>query len=69
MSIFKKLFRRCPHDHVRCVHGDEINTAGGMRRACLDCGDWLTGPLPPRCSITGQLHIHQPEFKNGDSYG
>ena len=38
--------RRCPHIHVRGIHGDEINhTPGGRRLECLDCGQLLDGPV------------------------
>lgn len=40
--------RRCRHTRQRCIHGDEINAAGGRRARCLDC--WaLLGDLPADC--------------------
>lgn len=45
----------CPHDHVRCVHGDEMLAVGGRRSQCLDCGRYLR-PLPTVCSVTGRPH-------------
>lgn len=50
------IFRRCPHDRVRCVHGDEIIRADWRRVACLDCGKYLKGELPIVCYFTGQVH-------------
>lgn len=49
-------WRRCQHLNVRCVHGDEINARWGKRRACLDCGRSLPGPLPEICWHTGARH-------------
>lgn len=58
--------RRCPHDRVRCIHGDEINqamtyldalTGAPARRArCLDCGRALIQDLPEPCTFTGVPH-------------
>lgn len=38
--------RHCPHDRVRGIYGDEINHTPGFRRnQCLDCGQFLDGPV------------------------
>lgn len=47
----------CKHEHVRCIHGDEIIFgAGGRRVRCEDCGRALDRPLPRICSTTGEPH-------------
>ena len=56
LSRLARWFRRCPHDAIRCVHGDEIIDRNGARRACLDCGRSLKGSLPDLCAVTGRLH-------------
>ena len=47
---------RCGHKRVRCVHGDVIVMANYRRRACLDCGRYLKGPLPDYCNVTLGKH-------------
>jgi len=47
------------HEHVRCVHGDEVRHAHGFRAMCLDCDKYLTGPLPEPCTVTGRPHLIQ----------
>ena len=55
-----KLFRRCRHERVRCVHGDEINWRSGrvtVRAACLDCDASLPKlDLPAICHYNGEAH-------------
>lgn len=68
MRLLNILFRRCPHDHIRCVHGDEINHADGKRRACMDCGAYLKGPLPLYCTVTGGKHTHIVDVKKPAGY-
>ena len=51
-----KQFWRCKHEHVRCIHGDEIIARHGRRVACLDCGRALPGTLPDVCWVTGLPH-------------
>lgn len=59
-----KFFLRCKHVHVRCIHGDEIqSTYRGWRVPalarvrCLDCGRGLYGiPLPDICTVTNEPH-------------
>lgn len=46
----------CRHEHVRCIHGDEILARHNRRVACLDCGRSLDWPLPTVCSWTGRPH-------------
>lgn len=56
------IFRRCRHERVRCIHGDEIlarmTTWRGIvrRAACLDCGGALDRGLPEPCTVTGKPH-------------
>ena len=50
---------RCGHQHVRCVHGDEIVHANYRRRACKDCGRYLKGPLPEMCAVALQPHSEE----------
>lgn len=49
-------WRRCPHDIVRCVHGNEIIARGYRRQVCVKCGRALKGPLPEFCTVTGHRH-------------
>lgn len=51
----RRWLRLCAHDHVRCVHGDEIIMNRYKRGVCLDCNASL-GPLPLICSWTGKPH-------------
>lgn len=54
----------CKHEHVRCIHGDEINntmrvwrTPSYARVRCLDCGRALyTWPLPKSCLLPNIYH-------------
>lgn len=55
MGFWRGLFRQCPHDRQRCLHGDAILAFKGKRARCLDCGRALPD-LPPVCSVTGQPH-------------
>ena len=56
------MFRRCKHERVRCIHGDEILMAMTVYRArirrqrCLDCGRALDRGLPDPCTVNGQPH-------------
>lgn len=58
------MFRRCKHDAVRCIHGDEIiSTTRAWRRPtwararCLRCGKALYDqPLPDPCWFTDEPH-------------
>lgn len=57
---------RCEHEHVRCIHGDEIiaamPTRGPFRRArCRDCGRALDRGLPQPCTYTGRNHASTTE--------
>ena len=50
----------CPHDAIRCVHGDEINHRSGARAACTRCDRSLKRvPLPEPCTVTGRFHQHR----------
>lgn len=59
-----RLFKKCKHENIRCIHGDEINqTARLFRRpeiarvACLDCYKYLYNKeYPEICSETGLSH-------------
>lgn len=59
-----RLFKRCPHNDIRCVHGDEIqNSAKGFfrvkiaRARCVDCASYLYDhDLPEICTETGSPH-------------
>lgn len=56
--------RRCDHDNVRCVHGDEIDVRDA-RAICRSCGKALKKePLPYICSVTGHPH---PSAQNDGS--
>jgi len=37
------VIRRCKHEQVRCIHGDEIIHSRWRRIRCLDCGRALKG--------------------------
>lgn len=51
----------CPHDDIRCVHGDEILARGGSRAACRKCGRSLKrAPLPDICTVSGERHWTKP---------
>lgn len=60
-----RLFTRCEHKNVRCIHGDEIiSTVRAWRRPtlarvrCLDCGKALYNkPFPIMCYNTGFRHF------------
>ncbi len=52
--------RRCKHEHLRCIHSDEIIARRGRRVACSDCGRALPGALPGVCSVTGLPHPGKP---------
>ena len=57
MSWLRRLFTRCPHETIRCVHGDEIIFAANFRRACCTrCGKYLDRDLPEPCSVTNKPH-------------
>lgn len=64
MKFIKRTFGLCKHEHVRCIHGDEIwSTMRGFRKfsfarsRCLDCNKALyNGPLPKVCTVTGEPH-------------
>jgi hypothetical protein len=50
VSDYKGLFgrkarRRCPHNALRPIHGDEVNRVGGWRLQCAACGSYLDGPV------------------------
>ena len=36
---------RCPHRNLRGIYGDEIIAVGWWRLQCLDCGQYLYGPV------------------------
>lgn len=39
-------FKRCKHEHIRGVYGDEIIFCASWRRLqCIDCGRYLKGSL------------------------
>ena len=59
------MFKRCRHERVRCLHGDEIIHRGFRRRACVDCGRALKGPLPEVCTVTGSVHQSYREQMTG----
>jgi len=46
----------CKHEHVRCVHADEIILRNNRRVACLICGRSLDRPLPDICFFTDRPH-------------
>ena len=46
----------CPHDDVRCTHGDEIIARGFRRRVCRRCGGARHGSLPETCYWSGRPH-------------
>ena len=50
-------WRRCRHEHVRCVHGDEILARKWRRVVCVACGKALKGPLPLVCTVSHRPHI------------
>ena len=59
----RNIFRRCKHENVRCVHGDEVIFHMRLRRPyfarafCLDCNRPLYGhDLPLICTVTSTLH-------------
>lgn len=62
--FLKEFFKRCKHERVRCIHGDEINSTGRAWRhpsiarvRCLDCGRALYKmEMPEICSNTGTPH-------------
>jgi hypothetical protein len=35
----------CPHMHLRGIFGEQIRVVGGWRLECLDCGQYLEGPV------------------------
>lgn len=37
--------KRCPHDNLEGIYGDQINRCGGYRLRCLDCGRLIDGPV------------------------
>jgi len=50
--------RRCRHDRLRGIYGDEINACGGSRSQCLTCGRWFDDlpaqrPDHMKCDIPG----------------
>jgi hypothetical protein len=62
MRLLKWLW--CPHERVRCIHGDEIHQTTRAflrptiaRTRCLDCGKALYKvELPDICYSTGTSH-------------
>jgi hypothetical protein len=59
-----RLFKRCDHANIRCIHGDEINAYIRWRRPsiarafCLDCNRPLFGhDLPAICTETQHPHF------------
>ena len=66
MDWLKRLLTRCGHEHVRCIHGDEINHANGRRARCLDCGRALDQGLPEPCTVTNRPHGRDRNFLPGD---
>lgn len=63
----KRLFF-CKHEHVRCIHGDEVwqtmrafHKFSLARVRCIDCGRALyKRPLLEICSYTGRSHSVKP---------
>lgn len=57
---------RCPHpDHrKRCIHGDEINMAGGNRAQCMDCGKFFID-LPYWCLTSRRPHPSKMKENDG----
>jgi hypothetical protein len=56
LVVLKKIFGKCEHKNVRCVHGDEINLRNAVA-ACVDCGKSLKRQgRPMTCTVTGKLH-------------
>jgi len=52
-----RLWKRCQHKRVECLHGDQIIFYGFARARCRDCGRALKGrPLPEPCTVTGHPH-------------
>ena len=52
-----RLWKRCEHEHVECIHGDAIIFYDFARVRCLDCGRALKHrPLPEPCTVTGHRH-------------
>lgn len=42
----RRSWRRCPHEYIRGIYGDEINqTPRGARLECIECGRLLDGPV------------------------
>jgi hypothetical protein len=62
IDYLKWLFnRKCKHERVRCIHGDEILLAGWKRATCLDCPA-VFDSLPEYCSFTLEPHaIDKPD--------
>jgi hypothetical protein len=61
-----RFWKRCKHERVRCVHGDEIIQVDFARVKCLDCGRALKHhPLPEPCTVTGHRH-HRAIHLEGD---
>lgn len=52
---FPLRFRRCKHEFIRCIHGDEIIALNYKRGECVMCGR-LFKELPRVCAHTGKVH-------------
>lgn len=37
--------KRCPHEVLVPIYGDQINMVGGWRLQCDDCYQYLDGPV------------------------
>ena len=51
----RRMMRRCSHEEIRCIHGDEIIARAYMRSMCLDCGK-LFPELTTVCFYTKKPH-------------
>jgi hypothetical protein len=59
MSILKQW--RCRHDRLVGIYGDEINSVGGARSACTDCGKYFKGYPPSRESAFTGFNNADPD--------
>jgi len=37
--------RHCPHSHLLPIWGDDVRLVGGWRLQCVDCNQYLDGPV------------------------
>jgi hypothetical protein len=60
----KMRWRRCPHQCLRGVYGDEVNQyAGGYRLQCRDCGKYLDGPVSLAQERDCEKEVAEPPMK------